>query len=207
MAMAVDERLMSDEAALLALYEEKARAELTDADAVAGPCAGAWRGEVMAAVAVVVGIIAGEGGPSLVGEAGESAAKALAALGFEAGSVFVIASRSECDPGDAARADRLRLALEAVDPPLVMALDAAGAADLRAAFDLADLPLGQPVVASGRTFGYVGDFVASLGDDRAKAPVWKAMKAVAHASVAVTSARRQSAPREKSGTRSDKPKA
>lgn len=198
---------MDEAAELLALYEAKARAELADADALVGAGPGARRGETMAAVALVVGSCDEAGAPPLSGESGEAVAKALSALGFDDGSTFVIASRPSGDAAGDALAGRLRLALEAVDPALVLALDSPGATDVCAAFGLAALPAGEPVVALGRTFGYVGEFAASLGDEHAKAPVWKAMKAIARANAARTSARRQSAPREKSGVKSDGPSA
>jgi len=206
-AMAVGEPRMSDAGELQTLYEAKARAELGDADAIAGARPGAWTGEVMAAVALVVGEPGDPTGTPLRGVASEAVAKALTALGFLEGSAFVISSRPRDEAGDEALVGRLRLALEAVDPTLVMALDAQGARDLSAAYDLPELSAGRPVGSLGRTFGYAGEFVASLGDDSAKAPVWGAMKAIARADAAKTSARRQSAPREKSGMRKDGPRA
>jgi hypothetical protein len=188
--MAVGEPLMSDANELLALYEAKASAELGDADALAGVGPGSRRGEVIASVAVVVGESGGSAGAPLAGEAGEAAAKGLVALGFEAASEFVIASRPTAMADDEALLRRLHLAIEAVDPTLVLALDAVGAKDLSAAYGLADLVVGKPVVAHGRTFGYVGEFAGSLGDDRAKARAWAAMKAIARADASRTSTRR-----------------
>lgn len=190
---------MSEAAALRALYEAKARAELSDADEAADVGPGGWRGDVMAAVALVVGAPDVATGELLPEAAGEAIAKALAALGFEAGSEFVIASRPSSTLGDEQVARRLRLSIEAVDPPLVLALDAVAAKDLVAAFGLTDLPLGAPASAFGRTLGYVGEFAASLGDDRAKARAWGAMKAVTR-SGAATPARRPKAPRETTDT-------
>lgn len=197
---------MSGSEELLALYEAKARAELDDANGAAGVDADARRGALMAPVALVVGL-PGTAEPPLSGEAGEAVGKALVALGFPAGSEFVIASHPLSDAGDGPLARRLRLAIEAVDPTLVLALDAVAARDLSVAFDLGDLLVGVPVSALGRTFGYVGEFAASLGDESAKVRAWGAMKAIARADVAATSARRQSAPRDKSDVRSDRPKA
>lgn len=198
---------MSDAEGLLALYEAKARAELCDADAAAGVGPGAWRGEVMAAVALVAGVPAEKSGEPLSAMAGEAVAKAVAALGFPEGSVFVIASRPACAAGDDALVRRLRLAIEAADPTLVLALDSTAAGDVALAFGLPELAAGTPVAALGRMFGYSGEFAASLTDDSAKARVWVAMKAIARAHTSGTSTRRPKAPREGSDPRSDGPKA
>ncbi len=160
------------------LYEAKALAELRDADALAGVEEGGWSGDVLAAVALVVGTPRGAKGTLLPAEAAEAVDKALAALGFESGSSFVITSRP-AGAGRAALAARLRLALEAVDSPLVLALDADGAQDLAAAFGLTALQAGRPVRSAGRVLGSVGDFAGSLGDPKSKARVWAAMKVAA----------------------------
>ncbi len=177
---------------LAAVYEAKALAELGDADALAGVADGGWSGDPLGDVALVVGAPArdcGAGSALLSREAEDALGKALAALGYEKDSVFVIASRPE-----GARADglgpRLRLALEAVDAPLVMAVDPRAADDLAASFGLERLEAGTPVRAAGRVLGYTGDFGGSLGDDTAKGRVWAAMRAVAAAAGHRTRARR-----------------
>ena len=69
---------------------------------------------------------------------------------------------------------RLRVQIEAVDSPLMLALDAEAAADLASAFELDALGFGVGVVR-----GKVQQFVAcdglerSLNDERAKARVWR----------------------------------
>ena len=166
----------------LALYEAKAIAELGDANALAGVAEGGWSGDPLGAVVLVVsGAATGRAGDDLLpADLGEAVGKALAALGFEEGSTFVIASR----PGEAgpdALADRLRLALEAVDAPLVLALDPLAADDLAAAFCLPGLEPGKPTRAAGRVIGNTGDFAASLADAHAKGQVWAAMRSVAAA--------------------------
>ncbi len=173
----------------LDLYEAKALAELRDADALAGVAEGGWSGDPLGAVAIVVGALQPPGGSILPGDVAEAVDKALAALGFESGSVFVIASRpAEVDP--AAVAARLRLALEAVDSPFVLALDAGGAQDLAAAFGLKALEAGRPVRSAGRVLGNAGEFARSLGDPRAKGRVWAAMKSAAALAGHRTQARR-----------------
>jgi hypothetical protein len=183
---------------LLALYEAKALAELGDADALAGVAAGGWSGDPLGAVALVVaGRSAGEDEADelVAGEVREAAGKALAALGFEEGSAFVIASRP-AGADSAGLIARLRLALEAVDAPLALALDPRAADDLAAAFGLPHLEPGKPVRAAGRILGSVGDFGGSLGDAKAKARVWAAMRSVAAVAGHRTQARRPAAPRE-----------
>ena len=197
---------MTDAEGLLALYELKSRAELADADAVVGAGPGAWRGAAIASVALVVGPPGDASGSPLGGEAGEAVAKALAALGFAAGSEFVIATRPSRDADGEAFARRLRLALEAVDPTLVLALDAAGAGDLRGAYGLTDMPVGEPIRVMGRTLGYVGDFVASLSDVSTKARVWSAMKAIARSDASAAPTKRLTAPRQGSEVRDDRPR-
>ena len=178
----------------LALYEAKALVELADANALAGVAAGGWSGDPLGAVALVVGTeTSTDNDESGILPAGlhEAAGKALGALGFEEGSAFEIASRPrEAEPG--ARAARLRLALEAVDATLVLALDPLAADDLAAAFGLHGLEPGKPVRAAGRVLGSTGDFAASLGDVRAKGRVWAAMRSVAAAAGHRTQAKRPS---------------
>jgi hypothetical protein len=175
----------------LALYEAKALAELRDADALAGVGSGGWSGDPLGDVALVVGAAGDASGALMADAAADAVDKALVALGFASGSAFVIASRpAGSDP--AGLSARLRLALEAVDAPLALALDAQGAEDLAAAFGLSGLDPGKPVRSGGRVLGSTGDFAGSLGDDRAKARVWAAMKAVAAVVGHKTRARRPS---------------
>ena len=176
----------------LALYEAKALAELGDANALAGVAAGGWSGDSLGTVALVVSTDASTGDTEdgiLPADVHEAAGKALAALGFEEDSAFVIASRPRGAETDALAA-RLRLALEAVDAPLVLALDPLAADDLAAAFGLHGLEPGKPVRAAGRVLGSTGDFAASLGDPRAKGRVWAAMRSVAAAAGHRTQAKR-----------------
>jgi hypothetical protein len=189
MALAGREPDMTSPPDPVALYEAKALAELRDADTLAGVGDGGWSGDPLGEVALVVGAPRGAKGAMLAADAAEAVDKALAALGFGSGSAFVIASRPVgADP--AALTSRLRLALEAVDSPLVLALDAGGAQDLAAAFGLKALETGRPVRRAGRVLGSVGDLAGSLGDPKAKARVWAAMKAAAAAAGHKTQARR-----------------
>lgn len=177
----------------LALYEAKALAELADANELAGMAAGGWSGDPLGEVALVVGTepSADDESDILPADLHEAAGKALGALGFEQGSAFEIASRPREARPDA-RAARLRLALEAVDAPLILALDPLAAEDLAVAFGLRGLEPGKPVRAAGRVLGSTGDFAASLGDVRAKGRVWAAMRSVAAAAGHRTQAKRPS---------------
>ena len=160
------------------LFRAKARAELEQADALArGSSRVSWSGDEIATVALVKGT-PGEAdtraGHALAGPDGEAAHKALDALGL-APERFAICSRVG-KAGAAARAKRLRLAIEAVDPRIVVALDGEAAADLAAAFGLDSLGFGTPVSVGGRRFLAVDGLEASLADEKRKRLVWRQLK-------------------------------
>jgi hypothetical protein len=166
---------------LRAAYEAKARAELADAGALVKAPPGSWTGHVIKPrIAFLIARAGAATASVLPDRVAEAAAKAAEALGA-GGETFAISTRPVPDAPEGENARRLRLALEAVDPLVAIALDAASAADLAAAFGLPDLPPGRPVRAFGRTVGAVGDFAASLDDDALKASSWTAMKAIARA--------------------------
>jgi hypothetical protein len=192
--------------ALRAAYEAKALAELADADALLGlrPGAGrgprAWNGPVLGPriAFVVAAPAAGAGSGGMLDEAAaDAASKAADALGAGPAGAFTIASRPAGKGSATARARRLRLAIEAVDPLVVIALDTDAAADVAAAFDLDGLPVGRPVSGAGRVLGSAGDFADSLADAAAKARAWSAMKGIAAA--ALKTKERPKAPLEGSG--------
>lgn len=172
---------MSGAEALRTAYEAKALAELAEADAVIGAAPGTWDGKVVGArIAFVTSRPAapGTGGGVLDLRTGEAVALGAEALGA-GDDVFLLATRSAAKFPREDRARRLRLAVEAVDAPAVIALDADAAQDLAFGFGLGGLQPGAPVRAFGRTLGSAGDFAASLDDPAAKARAWAAMKAVA----------------------------
>ena len=68
---------------------------------------------------------------------------------------------------------RLRLQIEAVDAPLVLALDAEAATDLASAFGLDALGFGVVVRGKGRRFVACDGLERSLNDTRAKTRVWR----------------------------------
>lgn len=165
-------------------FEAKARAELKNADAALGvPVTIASTGDPLGAVVLAKGLPEAADRAArrvLAGPDGEAAAKALEALGFDPQAVWAVCTRpAEADP--AARARRLELVVESVDPRLVIALDDAAAEDLAAAFGRKSLVPGRPVSVRGRTLGAVGGLSASLSDAGAKAKVWERLKALAKA--------------------------
>jgi hypothetical protein len=180
MAVDVREPDVSASDRLGAAYEAKARAELADADAVAGAASGSWEGSLVGAriAFLVARRDVPAPGPILADRTAEAMAGAADALG-SADATFVLVTRPSLKASAEARARRLRIALEAVDAPAVIALDNESAEDLAAAFELDALRPGTPVRVLGRSLGSVGDFTALLDDSKAKAGAWSAMKAVA----------------------------
>ena len=163
---------------LRAAYLAKATAEIADADAETGAGAGSWAGPLIGArMAFVVG--EPQAGGALMNErVADAVTKAAEALGAGA-AVFTLLSRPVHGMDAESAARRLRLVLEAVDPPAVVALDPLAATDLAGAFGTRDLPESHPVRAFGRALGSAGDFAASLDDPVAKTRAWSAMKGVA----------------------------
>jgi hypothetical protein len=170
-----------DATALRALFESKARAELIAADALApGSDRVAWRGELLAHVALVKGLpgpAEASGDAALSGPDGDAADKALAALGYAPEGAFRMLSRPEPGLEPAPAAERLRLAIEAVDPELVIALDAAAAEDLALAFGIEPLRFGEVRIVLGRRLLAVDGLEASLSDEKRKAQVWRQLLA------------------------------
>ncbi len=172
-----------DEAERLAgLYRAKAKAELKNADAALGvPVAIAGSGEMTGSVVLVKGVpdaVERAARRALAGPDGEAAGKALEALGVTPGDWWAVCSRP-AEAAASARARRLELIVEAVDPTLVLALDDEAAEDLAAAYGIKALAPGRPLIVRGRTLGAVGGLAASLGDNAAKSRVWQHIKAIA----------------------------
>jgi hypothetical protein len=184
---------LSSAEALRAAYEAKALAELDDADALVGPGrhrptsghrARTWSGPVLGpriAFVIATPNAAADSDALLDEVTADAASKAADALGAGPAGAFTIVSRPAGTASAKARARRLRLAMEAVDPLAVIALDADAAADVAAAFELDGLRPGRPVSAGGRVLGAAGEFADSLGNATAKAHAWSAMKAIAAA--------------------------
>lgn len=164
-----------------ALHQARARAELLAADgAVPGADAVPWSGEVIADIALVKGMpgpAEAAGGAALTGADGQALDKALAALGYDPVRAFRTVARPVTGAQDADYAARLRMQIEAVDPRVVIALDARAAHDVGAAFGLAPLSPGKPAAAAGRRLVAIADFEASLTDDALKRAAWLQLQA------------------------------
>lgn len=167
---------------LRALHEARARAELSAADALApGSDRVAPRGALLAEVAAVKGLpgpAEASGGAAMSGADGEALLKALEALGYALGSVFFTLSRPEPGVSPERASDRLRLQLEAVDPRVIIALDAEAAADVAEAFGCEQpRPGASAVRVLGRRLVAVSGFEAALANPKAKQRVWAELKA------------------------------
>lgn len=163
------------------LFEARAKAELAAADVLAPgsdavPPAGALFAQ-LAAVKGLAGPAEATGRAALSGPDGEALEKALEALGWEPGGVFATLSRPEPGIAPEQRAERLRLQLEAVDPKLVLALDAEAAEDVALAFGIARPPFGEEARVLGRRIVAVDGLEASLSDPARKKRVWRQLQA------------------------------
>jgi uracil-DNA glycosylase len=183
---------ISAEAARLdALFRRKAEAELAKADEALGASpAVAWRGDVLADVAVVKGV-AGQAdtvaGEALAGADGAAIDKALDALGLSTRRFYIAARMGRAAAERCVR--RLALAIEAVDPRVVTALDATAAADVAAALGADALAVGSPVRVRGRLVLALEDFEGSLSDESRKRMVWRQLKSLRAAATERTDGR------------------
>jgi hypothetical protein len=165
---------------LARLYRDKARAEITDAEGLAG--AGEMVRPAGDELADVM-LLKGEPGPEdieasrvLAGADGEAADKALDALGLSPAR-FAACTRAS-DSGGEPRSDRLRLLVEAVDPRVIVALDPVAAADLAAAYEVEVPPAGRLARMNGRDVVALDGLQASLGDEALKRRVWRQLQAL-----------------------------
>ena len=195
MAVDVREPELTTVEQIRSAFLAKAGAEAAAADALMDAPQGAWGGLLVGArIAFVVGVPAGSGVlESRVRDAVEKVAQALGT----SGAIFTMSTRpvQGADPEDAAH--RARLLIEAVDPPVVIALDPLAAEDIAEAFEVSALRPGGAVRAFGRALGSAGDLAASLDDPKAKARAWSSMKAAAVLGGLDTPGRSTSAPDEK----------
>jgi len=167
---------VSERERLRRIYEAKVLAELTAATA-AEPVEPrgdrSWSGDPLARTMLVKGEpgpAERAGGEVLSGEDGDAARKALAALGLLEHGLFATLSRpAASDPQ--ARVSRLLRQVEAVDPRVLVALDATAAEDVAAALGIR-LEVGRPQHHRGRVVLAVDDFAASLADEDRKRRVW-----------------------------------
>lgn len=158
----------------------KVRAELAHADdGLPEAATGMWAGDLFPAVALVKG----EPGPAehagdavLSGEDGAAVVKALAALGMEGAAIWRTLSRPAPGVASEAAAARLSLQLAAIDPAIVIALDATAALDAATALAVAVPPFGVPVAARGMILLAVDGLEASLGDEGRKREIWRQLR-------------------------------
>lgn len=168
------------------LCRDKARAELARADAAAQGAdrVRSW-GDELAEVLLVKGEPGRadlEAGRALAGPDGEAIGKALDALGMPK-QRFAVCSRPAA-LSEEVRGHRLALTIEAVDPKVVVALDAAAAADVASAYRV-DVPApGVPVRVRGRVVLAVSDFEAALADERLKRKAWRQLRGLTAVRVA-----------------------
>jgi hypothetical protein len=158
------------------LHEARVTAELAKAESYAPGCDScSWRGSLMPTVSVVKGMSGpaeASGGSAVSGADGKAAVKALEALGHDGSQVFFTLSRPVPGVERSALCKRLRAQLEAVDAPLIVALDAEAAEDIAEAYGLASLAFGDEVRVAGRRLVAIDGLEASLADPLRKGRVW-----------------------------------
>lgn len=171
-----------DAATIRAAHVARVAAELAAADRLSpGSDAVASTGAPFAEVMLVKGLrgpAEESGGAALSGADGAAVDLALEALGYSPARAFRTLSRPEPGEDAGSRAERLRLQLEAVDPEVIIALDAAAAEDLAEAIGIPPLQVGTPRQALGRTLLAVSGFEASLASEKSKAKVWTELRTV-----------------------------
>ncbi len=162
-----------------ALYRAKARAEVAAAEALV-PGAGVVRG--LGDPLADVLLVKGAPGPgdlakkrALAGDDGVAIGRALDALGLSSAR-FAVCTR--VGKSVARRIERLRLMTEAIDPRVVVVLDAQAAEDFGRAFGVPSPTPGVVARILGRDVLAVDGFEASLGDEKQKRRVWNQMKAL-----------------------------
>lgn len=162
------------------MFLAKAAAELAVADGLLpGSEAVASVGDPFATVMLVKGLpgpAEASRGDALSGPDGEAARKALEALGFDPDAVFATLSRPASGCADSAVARRLRMQVEAVDPPVIIALDPTAAADCAAALGFEQPDAGVLIEHGGRRIVALAGLEASLADPHLKSRVWKQLQ-------------------------------
>ncbi|MDO8879440.1 MAG: hypothetical protein Q7W44_01350 [Coriobacteriia bacterium] len=162
------------------VFRDKAAAEIASAEnLIPGDSIVRASGDELADVV----LLKGESGPAdvehlraLAGADGEAADKALDALGMPQGRFRVCTRVGDADV--AARLERLRLIIEAVDPRTVVALDPAAASDIAQAYGAPALTPGVPTTVGGRRVLALDGLEASLADATLKRRVWRQLQAL-----------------------------
>lgn len=164
-------------------YLDKTRAELGELERMGLVCSG----YAFASVLFVKGELSDverAGEELLSGADGRALYAALTRLGYAPEDWACIAPSTAA--GEPLTAEQLREAIAVLDPSSVVCLDGSAAQAIRTTFseELAELEdfdaamLEEGVVASvlGMRFMYIGEFAASLEDDRAKQLMWARLK-------------------------------
>ncbi len=163
------------------LHEARAAAELADADRLApGSDAVAWRGALLAEVAIVKGLpgpAEASRGAAVSGADGEAILASLERLGHDPATAFYTLSRPEPGLSRPDRVARLRAQLAAVDPELVIALDAEAAEDCAEALGVERPAFGEAVRVAGTRLVACDGLEASLADAARKQRVWRQLQA------------------------------
>lgn len=164
------------------VFSAKVLAEVAQADALApGSDAVPARGNPLARVLVLKGLAGpaeASGGTAVSGADGEAIVKALVALGYRDDDQFFALTRPEPGTDEPRRTARVRALIEAIDPIVVVALDAVAVEDVSAAIGEA-LSSGRPLDCGGRHFVAVDGMEASLGDAELKKKVWRQLQSAA----------------------------
>ncbi len=162
------------------IYAAKALAEVAQADALApGSDAVPARGNPLGRVLVLKGLpgpAEASGDAAVSGADGDAIVKGLVALGYRDDDAFFALTRPEPGLAEERRFARVAALVEALDPLVVVALDAEAAADLSAAVGVAVTP-SAPAESAGRRLVALEGMEASLGDERRKHRVWAQLKA------------------------------
>jgi len=161
------------------LYRAKARAEVAAAEKlVTGADVVRGQGDLLADVLLVKG----EPGPgdlvkkrALAGEDGSAIGRALDALGVSTARYAVC---TRVGAAGRKRLARLRLLTEAIDPRVVVLLDAGAAEDFAVAYGVEPPPAGTLTQVLGRLVLAVDGFEASLQDEAHKRRVWTQLRAL-----------------------------
>ncbi len=168
-----------DTRALVEMLRAKALREVAAADALVGGV-GVTLGGVVPAPTLLVKSRAStaesEAGVALAGATGEAAGKALAGLRLEPEWAAVVSRQGNAEL--TAVRQRLRLLLEAVDPDVVIALEAEAAEDVASALGTPPLRFGTVARVHGRRVLAVDGFEASLSDEVRKRRIWRQLTAL-----------------------------
>lgn len=170
---------LREAARLDAVYRAKARAEVAAAEALVPGGVVRGQGNVLAEVLLVKG----EPGPgdlaagrALAGEDGAAIGKALDALALPK-ERFAFCTRVG-ETGSPERIRRVRQLVEAIDPRVVVLLDAGAAEDFGAAYGQPAPTVGVVASVLGRAVLALDGFEASLADEPRKRRVWRQLRAL-----------------------------